>query len=289
MKYEGTVYRPPSEAYSLIVQVTVGCAHNRCRFCTMYKDKKFKVRKLDEIKQDFHEAKKEYGDRIDKVFLADGDALVLPAETIHELLIFIKDLFPGLKRVTSYGTPKDILRHSGKDLEQFRREGLSMVYMGAESGDSQVLKNIDKGVTREEIIEAGQKLKQTGIRSSVTLISGLGGAERLKEHALGSADLISRIKPEYLGFLTLMLEPGAPLLQDIQEGKLTLLSPEETVTEMELFLKHADSEGTVFRANHASNYLALKGTLNRDIPDLLNEIKKAKDANYFRHETWRRL
>lgn len=289
MRYEGAIYRPPSEARSLIVQVTIGCAYNRCRFCTMYKDKKFRIRSMEEVRQDLCDARDLYGDSIEKIFLADGDALVLPAETLKDLLSFIRKLFPYLRSVTSYGTPKDILRHSLDDLKMLRQEGLSMVYMGAESGDSQVLLNIEKGVTREEIIEAGKKLKAAGIKTSVTLISGLGGKQRLREHAIGSADLISRMKPEYVGFLTLMLEEGAPILEDIRDGKLELLGPEEIVTEMELFLTHVDSEGTIFRANHASNYMILKGTLNRDIPAMLSQIEKVKQEHGFRRESWRRL
>jgi radical SAM superfamily enzyme YgiQ (UPF0313 family) len=289
MRYEGTLYRPPSEAHSLIVQVTIGCAYNRCRFCTMYKDKRFRVRNIEDVKRDFIEAHDRYGDRVEKVFLADGDALILQPETMKELLVFIKNLFPQLKSITTYGSPKDILRHTTDNLSMFKQCGLSMVYMGAESGDSEVLLNIDKGVSREEIIEAGLKLKTAGIKSSITLISGLGGRERLIEHAEGSADLISRIKPDYVGFLTLMLDEGAPILQDINEGRLTLLSPEEVVTEMEIFLKHVDSEGTVFRANHASNYMMLKGTLNGDIPMMLSEIEGVKRDRSFRKEDRRRL
>jgi radical SAM superfamily enzyme YgiQ (UPF0313 family) len=289
MRYEGTLYRPPSEAYSLIVQVTIGCAYNRCRFCTMYKDKNFRIRSIEAVKKDFIEAHDRYGDMVEKVFLADGDALVLPPDKLNEILALIKGLFPKVKSITSYGSPKDILRHSPSDLNNLRLAGLTMVYMGAESGDEQVLLDIDKGVSREEIIEAGLKLKSAGIKSSVTLISGLGGRERLTEHALGSADLISRMKPDYLGFLTLMLDEGAPILKDIGEGRLTLLSPEEVVTEMELFLSHVDSEGTVFRANHASNYMMLKGTLNGDIPSMLSEIDNIKIRKAFRSENWRRL
>lgn len=289
MVYEGDVYRPPSEAGSLIVQVTVGCAYNRCRFCTMYKEKTFRIRSIEEVRQDFYEARESYGDRVAKVFLADGDALVLPAETLKELLVFIRGLFPWLKSITSYGAPGDILRRSPKELRALREAGLSMVYMGAESGNDQVLRSIKKGATREEIIEAGQKLKAAGIRSSLTLIAGLGGRERTVEHALGSADLISQIKPEYVGFLTLMLNREAPILQDIRDGKLTLLSPDEIVSEIELFLRHVDSDGTVFRANHASNYMTLGGTLNRDIPAMLNTIDKIRKDRNFRREDRRAL
>ena len=289
MNYVGTVYRPPSEARSLIVQVTIGCSHNRCRFCTMYRDKTFKVRPINEVKRDFDEAAELYGPLIEKVFLADGDALVLPTDKLAELLAYIKELFPHVRSITTYGSPRNILRKSLDELTALRQAGLSMVYVGAESGDAQVLLDIDKGATRDEIIEAGQKLKAAGIAVSVTLISGLGGKARLAEHATASADLISRIQPEYVGFLTLLTDPAAPISEDISNGKLVLLSPEEVVTEMDLFLKHVDSEGTVFRANHASNYLMLKGTLNHDIPAMLRQIEAVKQDGQYRRESWRSL
>ena len=289
MNYVGTVYRPPSEARSLIVQVTIGCSHNRCRFCTMYRDKTFKVRPIDEVRRDFDEAAELYGPLIEKIFLADGDALVLPTDKLLELLAYIKELFPHVRSITTYGSPRNILRKSPNELSALRQAGLSMVYVGAESGDAQVLLDIDKGATRDEIIKAGQKLKAAGIAVSVTLISGLGGKTRLAEHATGSADLISRIKPEYVGFLTLLTDPAAPISEDIANGILVLLSPEEVVTEMEFFLKHVDSDGTVFRANHASNYLMLKGTLNRDIPAMLRQIEAVKQDGQYRRENWRSL
>ena len=289
MHYEGTVYRPPSEARSLIVQVTVGCSYNRCRFCTMYKDKTFKIRSLGDIKKDFYEAKEYYGNRIEKVFLADGDALVLPTDRLTELLVLIRELFPHVRSVTAYGSSKNILRKPLESLSSLRENGLSMIYLGAESGDDEVLRSMEKGVTRDEIIKAGLKLKASGLSSSITLISGLGGKKRLEEHAVASADLITQIKPEFVAFLTLLADSAAPITQDIKDGKLELLSPEETVTEMELFLKHVDADGTVFRANHASNYLMLKGTLNRDIPAMLAQIDTVKKAKTFRREDWRSL
>lgn len=159
MQYEGTVYRPPSEARSLIVQVTVGCAHNTCTFCTMYKDKKFKIRPLADILADFDEAAMLYGGHIRRIFLADGDALIVKTEMLIQILTYIWEKFPNLERVTAYGTTQDILHKSEKELMQLKAAGLDMVYMGIESGDPQVLKDVKKGVTREEMIEAGRKLK----------------------------------------------------------------------------------------------------------------------------------
>ena len=168
MQYEGTVYRPPSEARSLIVQVTVGCAHNTCTFCTMYKDKKFKIRPLADILADFDEAAMLYGDHIRRIFLADGDALIVKTEMLIQILTYIWEKFPNLERVTAYGTTQDILHKSEEELMQLKAAGLDMVYMGIESGDPQVLKDVKKGVTREEMIEAGRKLKRCGIPVSYT-------------------------------------------------------------------------------------------------------------------------
>ena len=289
MQYEGTVYRPPSEARSLIVQVTVGCAHNTCTFCTMYKDKKFKIRPLADILADFDEAAMLYGGHIRRIFLADGDALIVKTEMLIQILTYIWEKFPNLERVTASGTTQDILQKSEEELRQLKAAGLDMVYMGIESGDPQVLKDVKKGVTREEMIEAGRKLKSCGILCSATLISGLGGRQRLREHAIASASLISAIKPDYVGFLTLMIDPQAPVYSKIVSGELELLNPEDVVEEMKLFLQNVDSEGTVFRSNHASNYVILKGTLNEDIPSMLAYLRQVEEQGKYREERWRRF
>ena len=289
MQYEGTVYRPPSEARSLIVQVTVGCAHNTCTFCTMYKDKKFKIRPLADILADFDEAAMLYGGHIRRIFLADGDALIVKTEMLIQILTYIWEKFPNLERVTAYGTTQDILHKSEEELMQLKAAGLDMVYMGIESGDPQVLKDVKKGVTREEMIEAGRKLKRCGILCSATLISGLGGRQRLREHAIASASLISAIKPDYVGFLTLMINPQAPVYSKIVSGELELLNPEDVVEEMKLFLQNVDSEGTVFRSNHASNYVILKGTLNEDIPSMMAYLRQVEEQGKYREERWRRF
>lgn len=289
MRYEGLVYRPPSEARSLIVQVTIGCAHNKCTFCTMYKDKQFRVRKKEEVLEDFQMAYDTYGDRIRRIFLADGDALIVRTPDLLDILNFIREKFPSTERVTSYGTPGDILRKSEEELKSLARAGLDMVYMGAESGDAVTLERINKGVTREEIIEAGQKLRRCGIRSSITLISGLGGRERKREHAVESAKLISAIKPDYVGFLTLMLDESTEIYRQIQAGEMELLTPEEVVEEMRLFLTNVDSQGTMFRANHASNYVILKGNLNEDIEEMLQRLDEVEKAGKYRPERVRGL
>lgn len=289
MRYEGTVYRPPSEARSLIIQVTIGCSHNTCTFCTMYKDKRFRIRSKEEIFMDLDEMSSAYGELPLRIFLADGDALVLKTRDLLDILSFIRVKFPFCERVTAYATARDILRKTDEELQALKKGGLSMVYVGAESGDPVILAHVKKDVTVEEMIQAADKLKKCGIQLSLTLISGLGGKERLREHALESARLVSAMKPEYLGFLTLMLEKGAPILEEIQAGQLTLLFPDAVMEEMKLFLTHVDSDGTVFRANHASNYLALKGTLNGDIPAMLAQVEEAEKKQRYKSERYRML
>lgn len=289
MNYDGMIYRPPSEAYSLILQVTVGCAHNSCTFCTMYKEKSFHVKPLREVEEDLKEARSYYGNRSLRIFLADGDALVLSQEKLCTILRLCRQYFPKTERITSYGTAQDILQKSKEELQELHELGLDMIYLGAESGSPEILEHIHKGVTVEEYVRAAERLRGTGIRLSVTLISGLGGQKMLEEHAVASAKLITAMKPDYLGFLTLLLEPGAPMLQEVKAGTMQLLTPAQVLEEMELFLTQVDSEGTVFRSNHASNYISLAGNLNRDIPAMLEKIQKSRERDAFKNESMRRL
>lgn len=289
MNYEGMIYRPPSEAYSLILQVTVGCANNTCTFCSMYKDKKFHVKSMASIEADLAEAARYYGNRPIRIFLADGDALVLPIEKLKKILALCQQYFPKCERITTYATAKDVVQKTPQDLADLRKMGLSMVYMGLESGSEAVLEHVEKHVALSDYIKAAKRLRDAGIQNSVTLISGLGGQALLEEHALASAKMITAMKPDYLGFLTLILESGAPMLAEVTSGRLQLLTPPQVLDEMTLFLTHVDSEGTVFRANHASNYLMLAGTLNQDIPKLLNQIEASREQAAFRPESFRGL
>lgn len=282
MRYEGSVYRPPSEARSLIVQVTIGCAHNTCTFCNMYKAKDFRVRSMEEIMEDLREAHNSYGAYVQKVFLADGDALVLQTEKLLEILKAVRELFPNCTRVASYGTAQDILRKSEEELKSLQKAGLGIVYVGAESGDDEILASICKGVTAEELKAAGQKLKRCGIQTSVTLISGLGGRSKVEEHARSCAELISAMNPEYASFLTLRLYEGTPMYDDVVTGRFERITADEIVDEMKIFLEHVDSPGTVFRTNHASNYVVLAGNLNEDIPSMLAQLDEAKKTHHYR-------
>lgn len=288
MRYEGRVFRPPSEAYSLIVQVTVGCSHNKCTFCDMYKEKRFHLRKLEDVLEDFNIARRQYR-YIERVFLADGDALIRKTEDLAVILKHIRKIIPECQRVTSYGSPKSILTKSPEDLALLHSLGLEMIYLGLESGNEQVLKHINKGVTVEDIVRAGQMVKDAGMKLSVTAISGLGGTEMWKEHAIDTAKAFSRMKPDYIGLLTLMFEGDVPLRRECEEGKFHLLTAPQVAKETLLMLEHIDSEGSVFRSNHASNYLTLKGTLNRDREAMCEQIRRALERGGYKKEYFRAL
>ena len=289
MHYEGDVYRPPSEAYSLIVQLTIGCARNTCTFCNMYKNKKFRIRPLEDVVADLEECAALYGSQVKRIFMADGDAMIVKTEVLLYVLERCFALFPRLERVSAYAAPKDVLAKTPGELRALRQAGLTIAYMGLESGDDVVLENVRKGATSSEITEAGIKLREAGIAVSITAISGLGSEARMEDHAIHTAAVISKIKPEYASLLTLMVHPAAPLWKDIQTGAFKLLTPEQIMAETRLFLEHIDSEGTVFRSNHASNYVALAGTFNRDIPVILRQIDAALANGSYRPEGWRRL
>lgn len=285
--YEGRVFRPPSEAYSLIVQVTIGCSHNKCTFCDMYKEKKFRIRKIEDIKRDFDLARRAYR-RVERIFLADGDALMCQVQHMAEILRYIKEVFPECERVTCYGSPASILVKKQEDLNLLHELGLDMIYMGLESGSDEVLRRVNKGETADEIIRAGQMVKQAGMKLSVTCIAGLGSLELSEEHAIKTAEALSKIKPEYIGLLTLLFELPTPLMEDWQTGRFYLMNPVEIAQETLVLLEHIDCEGSVFRANHASNYVNLAGTLNRDREAMCQKLRAALEGRVrFKNEAFR--
>ena len=289
MRYKGKVYRPPSEAYSLIVQVTYGCSHNKCAFCDMYDDKHFAMRPMDEIREDFELARRVYR-RVERVFLADGDALMRKTADLVEILGLVYGLFPECERVTCYASPTSLQIKSEDDLRLLRSKGLQMVYMGLESGCDAVLERMRKGNTAADIVAMGQKVRRNGIALSVTAITGLGGPELMERHAVETAEAFNAMNPEYIGMLTLMVEPGTPLCDWVADGSFQLLTPAQVLTETRLLVEHLDSPGSVFRMNHASNYLTLRGTLNGDQPAMLETIRRAeRDLSCLRPEEWRGL
>ena len=275
MRYEGDIYRPPSEAYSLLVQVTIGCTHNKCTFCKMFKDKKFRIRKLDEVLEDLAWARKRYR-RVERIFLCDGDALALSNNRLMPILEYISENFPECERVTIYGRATDVLKKTDEEMRQLYEAGMTMVYIGAESGSDKVLKDICKGETRQELIDSVKKIEACGMQASVTFISGLAGKAGWEDHAIQTGTMISEMEPSYVGLLTLMVEPTVPMYKDIESGKLQLLSAEEVMAETLLMLKHTNvSKKCVFRSNHASNYVSLRGDLPNDKEKMMALLRKA--------------
>lgn len=289
MIYDEPLYRPPSEAYSLIIQVTIGCSHNKCSFCGMYKSKKFRIRSKSDIFRDLEEMAARYN-KVRRIFLADGDALVLKAQDLKDILQKIKELFPYCERVGIYATPNDILRKSPEELKSLKEHGLGIIYLGIESGSDKILKDISKGADSRVMIEAGKQIVNSGIKLSVTLISGLGGKDGWEEHARESASVINEINPDYLGLLTLMIEPGTPMYDLVQEGAFKLLSTEEVALETQMLIRNLELRNCIFRSNHASNYFALEGTLPHDKNKLLKQMDNVlNNIEDYSGEYFRRL
>ena len=273
MKYQGQVYRPPSEAYSYILQATIGCSHNKCTFCYMYGDDQFRIRPIEELKKDLDMARSQFS-KVRRIFIADGDALIMKFEDLVELMNYIGKLFPETERIGIYGSPKSILLKSKEELEKLRDLNLGIIYLGVESGSDEILKRINKGVNREEMVEAGLKVKESKIPLSITLISGLGGRELTREHALESATIINEISPDYVGLLTLITPGNTPLYKDIEQGKFEPLNPKEVLEETKLMVENIDTKDVVFRSNHASNYINLKGVLSQEKDIIINQINQ---------------
>lgn len=289
MRYEGAVYRPPSEARSFILQVAIGCSHNKCTFCSMYKEKQFRVRDINEIIEDLREARRYYP-KIKRIFLADGNALALKTEKIKIILKEIKEFFPECERVGIYGAPQDILRKSVEELKDLYKEGIGIVYLGLESGSDEILERIKKGSTASEMIEAGKKIKKSGIKLSVTLISGLGGKELWKNHAKQSAIVLNEMDPDYLGLLTLLLQEETEMYEEVQNGDIKLLSPKEVMLETKLLIENLNLTSCTFRSNHASNYIALAGTLPADKEKILRDINQGLGEKFdYKDEAFRSL
>ncbi|MDO4544608.1 MAG: radical SAM protein [Bacillota bacterium] len=290
MRYEGNIFRPPSEAYSLLVQVTIGCTHNKCTFCSMYKDKKFRVRKPEEVLEDLAWARGHYR-RVERIFLCDGDALALSNNRLLPILRHISENFPECERVTVYGRASDALKKSDEEMRQLYEAGITMVYLGAESGSEKVLENICKGETRQELIDGVRKIENCGMQASVTFISGLAGKDGWEDHAIQTGTMISEMEPSYVGLLTLMVEPNVPMAKEIESGRLKLLSAEEVMAETLLMLKNTDvTKKCVFRSNHASNYLSLRGNLPDDREKMMALLRKAmENHDMFKDERFRAL
>lgn len=278
--YSTPLYRPPSEAQSLIIQVTEGCSHNKCRFCYMYKCKQFRMKSKDELQEHIKWLKKYY-QAPKRIFLADGNVLCLKTEKLIQLLNYIKIEFPTVKRISSYSGPLDIIRKTDEELRLIHNAGLELLYMGVESGSDKILAMMEKGVNQYQMIEAGQRAVKAGFKFSCMIISGLGGTEYLEEHAVESAKVISSINPHYFSLLRLVVEEESELAEDIRQGKFHLLTPLQILDENIMMLENMELNDCIFRANHVSNYVNQAGVLNKDKDELVQRLKKFRNSNNF--------
>jgi radical SAM superfamily enzyme YgiQ (UPF0313 family) len=276
IRYVEPVYRPPSEADSLILPVTDGCSWNQCTFCEMYAapQKRFRPRGEEEVFESIRRCGEQFGGGVKRVFLADGDAMTLSTRRLAAVLEAIRRDLPGVRRVSSYCLPRNLCKKSSAELRELAALGLSLVYVGAESGDDEVLARVNKGETFSTTREALEKLRKAGIKRSVMILNGLGGEALSRQHALNSAALMNAAQPEYLATLVVSFPQGEARLRGNFPGwePLTVLG---SIREMELFLSELELKRTIFRSDHASNWLILKGTLGADKPRLLQELRAA--------------
>lgn len=273
--YDTPVFRPPSEARSFILRVTRGCAHNKCTYCNMYRGVPFQILSDEEISRQIALAVHYGKESVRRVFLADGDALVLPTAKLLKILQALRENFPKLQRVASYAAPKDILRKSEEELRQLKEAGLQLLYYGMETGDDITLKAVNKGVNAAEAIEAGRRVTASGMKLSLMVILGLAGKEGSLRHALETAKAINIIQPTMLSALCLMLYRGSELLDQFENGEFNPLSPQGLMEELHLMMQNIDlpqDKHCLFRSNHVSNYVQLAGTLPKDKDRLLREI-----------------
>jgi radical SAM superfamily enzyme YgiQ (UPF0313 family) len=275
MRYEGQIYRPPSEADAYILQATIGCSWNHCTYCDMYREKSFRVRALDETLRDVRSAGEAFGERVRKVFVADGDALVLDLEHWETILNAIRAAFPQVKRVSAYATAMNVNEKSPEDLRRLRELGLSLLYMGPETGDDVTFKRIAKGSNFDEHVEAARRAHDAGMKVSAIFLLGAGGTERTHEHAEASAKLITAMDPEFVSALTLTVIPGTPIAKLQASGRFTLPSVPRMLEELRTIVNEAAPTGAVFRTNHASNYLPLAGRLPADRNRIVAVLDKA--------------
>lgn len=277
MKYDYPVYRPPSEAFSLIIQITLGCPHNKCRFCFMYKDKKFKIRCVDDIKEDIISAKMLYGDLVRTIFFADGNSIIMKTPQLIEVLDFCYAMFPNLQRVTSYGAAKFVLgTKTVEELKELRKAGLTRIHMGLESGDDEILSRIQKGATAKEMIEASKMIKEAGIELSQYVLLGIAGKNDWERHAVRTAKVLSEMNPDFIRLRTLILRPPAPLFEAEKNGEFIPGSPEDVLNETRVIIENLNVESQ-FASDHVSNYANINGKLPEDKDIMLAELKKVRE------------
>jgi radical SAM superfamily enzyme YgiQ (UPF0313 family) len=275
MRYEGRIFRPPSEADAYILQATVGCSWNHCTYCDMYRDKEYRVRELDETLADLRAASRAYGNKVEKVFVADGDALVMDLAHWEAILTACRESFPRLRRVSAYATAMNLLEKSTAELTRLRELGLRQLYIGPESGDDVTMKRIAKGASFADHVEAARRARDADMTLSVIFLLGVAGIDRSQEHAEASARLATEMDPPFVSLLTLTVVPATPIAKLTAKGKFELPSVRRMLEELRAFVALARPTDAVFRTNHASNYLPIGGNLPRDRERILDLIDRA--------------
>lgn len=289
VKYDEPLFRPPSEAGSLILQITLGCTWNKCAFCEMYSSKKFSIKKDEDIIAEIDAVARIQPD-IRKIFLADGNPVVLSTNKMMTVLNAINKVFPKVRRVSTYANPKDILSKSPEELKELKNAGLKLIYVGIETGDDELLKMVNKDETFSSTIEGLLKAKEAGIKLSVMILNGLGGLKYSKQHAINSAKILNNVQPEYASVLVLSFPFGLDHYIKRFKGDYIPMNITELLKEMELFISDTELQSTIFRSNHASNYLVLSGILpqakNQFLEQIRHAIQNPDTANL--REEWQR-
>ena len=288
MRYEGDIYRPPGEWKSYLLQTTIGCSNNTCTFCGMYLDKKFHIRPMADILEDIRMAKAYYGD-VERVFLCDGDAIIMRTQELLTILEALHRAFPSLQRVTTYAGPRSTLAKTPEELRTLREAGLTRAYLGVETGCDALLKQVKKGVDAAQMLEAGVRLREAGMYLWVMVILGLAGTgEPSRRHMLDTAAMMNEMKPRHLSALTLTLDPGTELYRDYRAGRFHPITPRESLLEARLLLENLTVDPLHFTCNHASNYLPLKGGLPEDRDRFLAMLDRALAGEQELRPEWSR-
>jgi len=301
VRHEGSIFRPPSEARSYLLQATLGCSWNQCVYCAMYREKTFRVRDLDAVLEDVDLAARRHGPAVEKVFVCDGDALVMPMEHWEPILVRLRERFPRLRRVSSYAMAWNILDKTPEELRRLRELGLTLLYLGPESGDEPTLRRIAKSPLTalpgdgrhgtpifDAHVEAAAKARAAGLSTSAIFLLGAGGGARTVEHARGSAALATAMDPDFLAALTLTVVPGTPLAARRDEARFELPDIAGLLRELRTFVAESKPTDALFRTNHASNYLPLGGRLPKDGPAMAAAIDAALDGRIGLRPEWAR-
>jgi radical SAM superfamily enzyme YgiQ (UPF0313 family) len=288
VRYEPPIFRPPSEAESLILQATVGCSWNHCTYCAMYREKSYRVRPVEELVAEVRFAREACGEEVTRVFVADGDALAMDMAHWEPLLAACREAFPRLRRVSAYATALNVAAKSDAELARLRELGLALLYVGPETGDDVTFQRIAKGAGFAEHGAAAKRARAAGMKVSAIFLLGAGGVERSREHAEGSARLVTEMDPEFLSLLTLTVVPGTPIAALAARGRFELPSIERMLEELRIVVAESRPTGAIFRTNHASNYLPLEGRLPRDRGRILATIDRALAGDLPLRPEWAR-